>query len=266
MVITRRIFFVVFAAAVIVVSLDSDTRRTMRAFIHESYILVTGDATPRPLERPLFLGQAGLHDCLRGNTPVESDGAYAAFCADLASLVEPAAVAAKAPPLRPADFPARPESVAGAEKAALAPEREPGPQPEPQCRVDAAGIVSTSIDGVWIAREPKPDRETALDGKPSRTTLVPPGCAVQSPADAEVLYAGTFKGYLGIVILDTGRADRLTVAGLGTLDVRRGDRIFRGATIGWMPERAAPALANAAMDGDAVLLYVEGTAAEDPPG
>lgn len=266
MAIARRIFFVVFFAAVIVVFLDSDTRRTMRAVIHEGYTLVTERAAPLPLERPLFLGQAGLHDCLRGNAPVESDGAYAAFCADLASFAGPAVVAAKAPPLHPIDVPARPEREAGAEKVARAPEPEPEPQREPQCRVDATGIVSTRIGGVWIMREPKPDQGPAADGKSNRTVIVPPGCAVQSPADAEVLYAGNFKGYLGIVILDTGRADRLTVAGLGTLDVRRGDRIFRGATIGWTPQRAAPALANAAMDGDAVLLYVEGTPAEDPAG
>ncbi|MEX0838230.1 MAG: hypothetical protein WD034_01745 [Parvibaculum sp.] len=237
---------------------------TARAFIQKGYILVAGRVPPLPLERPLFLAQTGLHDCLRGITPVESDDAYAAFCADLATFAGPAVVAASAPALRPMEAPARPEREAREEEIALAP--APEPLPEPLCLVDATGIVSTRIDGTWIKSAPKRDEGSAPDTESSRIVVVPPRCAVQSPANAEVLYAGNFKGYLGIVILDTGRVERLTVAGLGMIEVRRGDRIARGATIGWTSQRAAPALAEAAASGDAALLYIEGTPATGPAG
>jgi hypothetical protein len=268
MLVARRFFYVIFFATVIativLVLLDNDGRMAARGFIQKGYTLVAGRVPPLPLERPLFLGQTGLHDCLRGTTPVESDEAYAAFCADLATFAGPAVVAASVPPLRPIEVPARPEREILEEKIALAPEIES--KPEPRCFVDTTGIVSTHVGGVWIKSAPQRDQGSAPDEESGRIVAVPRGCAVQSPVDAEVLYAGNFKGYLGIVILDTGRAERLTVAGLGTLEVRRGDRIVRGATIGWTSERAAPALAEAAASDDAALLYIEGTPATGPAG
>jgi septal ring factor EnvC (AmiA/AmiB activator) len=88
---------------------------------------------------------------------------------------------------------------------------------------------------------------------------VPPTCAIKSPASGKVLFAGDFKGYQGVVILslDTGR--RLIVAGLGNLDVRRGEIVRRGATLGTTSATGAPALTAAFRESAAgrSLLYFD---------
>jgi len=131
---------------------------------------------------------------------------------------------------------------------------------EPQCTIDGKGAASRRVDGVWVTSLPKyvGGSRDAKAGEASRIVAVPPRCEVQSPADAKVLYAGTFKGYLGVVILETGKVDRLTVAGLGNVAVARGDTVRRGAALGSTAASSAPALEDTGAAGETTLLYVGG--------
>ena len=250
----RRIFYITLFAAIAFVVLDNDRRTTARTILHDGYAMIAGRAPPLPLKRPLFLAQAGLDDCLRGTAPAATgNDTYAEFCADLASF----ATSVVAP-----DEPV--EETLPAIVVLERPER-----PAPRCRVDASGTARINNDGVWTSSPPRESAGSPPEmrgGKSSRIVLVPRGCDVESPADAKVLYAGPFKGYLGIVILDAGRTERLIVAGLGEIAVQRGDSIARGATIGATSQTTAPALASAETAGEAALLYVEDASGAGPSG
>ena len=291
----RRIFYIMFFAAVAFVALDDDRRVTARTILHDGYAMIAGRAPPLPLERPLFLAQAGLDDCLRGTAIAAGDNdAFAEFCADLASFAAsvvapeepeggatPPAIPALERPERPAprraandetdkdDAGTEGESGDETEKKQYARAPETARPPPPRCRVDASGAARINTDGVWTSSPPRESTGSPPEmrgRKSSRIVLVPQGCDVESPADAKVLYAGPFKGYLGIVILDAGKTERLIVAGLGEIAVQRGDSIARGATIGATSKTTAPALASAETAGEAALLYVEDASGAGPSG
>lgn len=286
----RRSFRILIFSAIALVALDDDARTMTGTLFQDGYFLVAGHPTPIPLERPPFLAVADLHECLRGTGSPVSGGAFAEFCADLASFASPAAVAEETA-----------EPVAVAQRAVLPMQRikQPGrqdknrdgngdkdtmighaaartdtPVPAPsiaeiatvaepaelQCTIDGKGAASLRVDGVWMTSLPKyvGGSHDAKAGETSRIVAVPPRCEVQSPADGKVLYAGTFKGYLGVVILETGKVDRLTVAGLGNVAVARGDTVKRGSALGSTSASSAPALENTGAEGETTLLYVGG--------
>ncbi len=143
-------------------------------------------------------------------------------------------------------------------------------RPAPRCRVDASGTARINNDGVWTSSPPREERRIAARNarrkiEPHRSGAA--GCDVESPADAKVLYAGPFKGYLGIVHSRRRKnCERLIVAGLGEIAVQRGDSIARGATIGATSQTTARRLASAETAGEAALLYVEDASGAGPSG
>ncbi|MBX3489539.1 M23 family metallopeptidase [Parvibaculum sp.] len=176
-----------------------------------------------------------LSDCLRGQEPAHWSPAYQHICADLASFTSPETAVVAEGDAMPVEPPER--DIALAEDDA-----------EPVCAATLPPIAPR------------------VRGKTSQVIVVPHGCAVPSPADGRIRYAGFFKGYLGVVILETGSETRLTIAGLGEIAVQRGDSITRGATIGATSQSTAPALASAETAGEAALLYVEDASGADPSG
>lgn len=243
--VSRRLLQISVLALVALLVLDDNARTTTSGFIQDGYAFVAGTETaPLPLERPPFLGLADLDDCLRGSAQIEGEDAYAAFCADLASFAN------EEDETRAAESPAPSASPAARTIMAL----PASASNESECLVDARGVPARKVDGIWVRA---PVEGTPSDHAPSRLVAVPPSCAVQSPATAEVLYAGFFKGYLGVVIVETAKGKRVTIAGLGRVEVNRGDSIQRGGRIGETSAHLAPALRGAASGkGDAALLYV----------
>lgn len=263
----RRLFGILFVAAVVLVALDDESRGKAGHFLQNGYELAVGRNTPIPLRRPPFLAQAALHDCLRGTSPVAEGTTYAEFCADLASFAN-----TELHDTEVAEGSSDPDASLATEGFTVPLPREKpataraGRRETPaimraaaSCLVDASATTATRVDGIWIKTVPRQiggARAGEESGETGRLFAVPSGCDVQSPAEALVLFAGTFKGYLGVVILDTGNVERLTVAGLGEVSVERGERIARGDIIGSTSQAAAPALASATKDGEAALLYL----------
>lgn len=238
----RRAFQVLAAALVALLALDDNMRVMTGGLIQSGYAFVTGEETaPMPLARPPLLGLADLDDCLRGAARVEGDDAYAAFCADLASLSEETAEEMNEP------------RVAEAALPAPQPNKKQVPDRK-ECLVDALGVPARKVDGIWV----KADRdENLMEGESNRLVAVPASCPVQSPAEGNVLYAGFFKGYSGVVILETVKKKRITIAGLGRVAIERGEKVTLGGEIGTTPDKPAPALAEALNGrGEAALLYV----------
>lgn len=83
------------------------------------------------------------------------------------------------------------------------------------------------------------------------------GAIVTAPADGEILYAGPFRSYGQLLILDAGGGYHVVLAGMNRLTVASGQSVLAGEPIGAMGE-ARVASTSAAQDANATPeLYVE---------
>ena len=115
----------------------------------------------------------------------------------------------------------------------------PGPLPRP----DRAGAGAPPLP--WSAasapyRLPVAGRLVTGFGEVSDTGVrarglsfaVPEGTDVVAPAAGKVAFAGMFRTYRNVVIIDHGGGWTSLIAGLGALRVRVGDRLGQGALVG----------------------------------
>jgi septal ring factor EnvC (AmiA/AmiB activator) len=83
------------------------------------------------------------------------------------------------------------------------------------------------------------------------------GAIVTAPADGDVLYAGPFRSYGQLLILDAGDGYHVVLAGMSRLNVASGQSVLAGEPIGAMGE-ARVASTSASPNGNATPeLYVE---------
>ena len=83
------------------------------------------------------------------------------------------------------------------------------------------------------------------------------GAIVTAPADGKVLFAGAFRSYGQLLILDAGEAYHLVLAGMDRLNVTQGQSVLSGEPVGIMGESR---IASVAFDGNAAaqpVLYIE---------
>jgi murein hydrolase activator len=106
---------------------------------------------------------------------------------------------------------------------------------------------ATSIPAAWLA--PAEGRITANYG--AREGAGPAaqgvrlttraGAQVVSPASGEVAYAGVFRSYGQVLILNLDGGYAVVLTGLGQIDARVGDRVRAGQPVGEMAGAASPA-------------------------
>lgn len=118
----------------------------------------------------------------------------------------------------------------------------PDPAPRPLAPGAAPSLIGTVGWGAADAPYRLPVSGTVVTGlgevssagiSARGLTLAPaPGAAVIAPAGGRVAYAGPFRDFGAIVILDHGDGWTTLITGLAALDVRRGDRVRQGAPIG----------------------------------
>lgn len=83
------------------------------------------------------------------------------------------------------------------------------------------------------------------------------GAIVTSPSDATVLYAGPFRSYGQLLILDAGGGYHVVLAGLGRISVSQGQPVLAGEPVGAMGEtRVASASAIGSVNAQPEL-YIE---------
>lgn len=113
------------------------------------------------------------------------------------------------------------------EEAAPPPVRSTAPPPY---RLPVAGQVVTGLG------------EVSAEGVRSRglTLATWPGAQVVAPTGGRVVYAGRFRRYGNIVILDHGGGWTSLVAGLDRLAVRVGDLLVQGSPLGRAPQGDSP--------------------------
>jgi septal ring factor EnvC (AmiA/AmiB activator) len=83
------------------------------------------------------------------------------------------------------------------------------------------------------------------------------GAIVTSPADGSVLYAGPFRSYGQLLILDAGDGYHIVLAGLGKITVAQGQSVLSGEPVGTMGENRIASAAAKAVESAGPELYIE---------
>ncbi|HVK81535.1 MAG TPA: peptidoglycan DD-metalloendopeptidase family protein, partial [Verrucomicrobiae bacterium] len=119
----------------------------------------------------------------------------------------------------------------------------------PRAAASAAPTPSgpSTIPAAWAA--PVDGRITRnygardADGLASQGVMVrtASGARVVAPANAEIAYAGVFRSYGQVLILNVDGGYALVLTGLETIQARVGETVSAGQTIGQMPSSDTPA-------------------------
>jgi septal ring factor EnvC (AmiA/AmiB activator) len=83
------------------------------------------------------------------------------------------------------------------------------------------------------------------------------GAIVTAPADGNVLYAGPFRSYGQLLILDAGDGYHVVLAGLGRISVSLGQSVLAGEPVGLMGEARVASTVAIDADSSQPELYVE---------
>lgn len=80
---------------------------------------------------------------------------------------------------------------------------------------------------------------------------------VTAPADGWVLYAGPFRAYGNLLILDAGNGYHMVLAGMDRIEVSKGQFVAGGEPVGIMGSIRLAGVTAAATENDSPTLYVE---------
>ncbi|AJY44489.1 murein hydrolase activator EnvC family protein [Martelella endophytica] len=89
------------------------------------------------------------------------------------------------------------------------------------------------------------------------TIAARPGALVTAPADGTVVYAGRFRSYGEMVILNVGDGYHLVMTGMDGLKVHQGDFVFSGEPLADMGATRIASAATLALETDRPTLYIE---------
>ncbi len=120
----------------------------------------------------------------------------------------------------------------------------------------ARGRLAYPVMGMRIRSFGDPDGF----GGESKGLSIATGKAAQivSPADGKVEFAGNFRSYGELLILDVGEGYHILLAGLGEITVQPGHLVRAGEPVGQMGDRAARGtLIGDQLDAGKPILYVE---------
>lgn len=111
---------------------------------------------------------------------------------------------------------------------------EPRPAPEPPAQPGALPVAGTLLRGWGSPGEGGPSRGLSI--------ATPPGARVTAPCAGPVAFAGPFRSYGRLVILDCGGGQHWVLAGLERLDVAMGRHVGAGEPVGVMAREGRPVL------------------------
>ncbi|WP_425373785.1 murein hydrolase activator EnvC family protein [Phyllobacterium salinisoli] len=80
---------------------------------------------------------------------------------------------------------------------------------------------------------------------------------ITSPSDGVVLYAGAFRSYGQLLILDAGGGYHVVLAGMKRIDVSQGQFVLAGEPVGAMGEKLLASAASMDVGNGAPMLYIE---------
>jgi septal ring factor EnvC (AmiA/AmiB activator) len=96
-------------------------------------------------------------------------------------------------------------------------------------------------------------------GHPARgmTLAANPGALVTAPADGHVVFAGQFRSYGQMIILNTGDGYHLVLTGMGEVKTAQGKFVFAGEPLAVMGEKRVASATALALETDRPTLYIE---------
>lgn len=89
------------------------------------------------------------------------------------------------------------------------------------------------------------------------TLATAPGAVVTAPADGWVVYAGPFRSYGQMVILNPGDGYHVVMSGMGRVSVRPGQFVVAGEPLAVMGEKRVASAAALALVTDRPSIYIE---------
>ncbi len=89
------------------------------------------------------------------------------------------------------------------------------------------------------------------------TVETQPGAIVTAPADGVVAYAGPFRSYGELVILDTGQNYHILLAGMDKIYVAQGQFLLSGEPVGTMGSQQIASAASLDIGKSTPMLYIE---------
>lgn len=84
-----------------------------------------------------------------------------------------------------------------------------------------------------------------------------PKATITSPSDGVVLYAGLFRSYGQLLILDAGSGYHIVMAGMGRINVSQGQFVLAGEPVGSMGEQLLASAVTSDIGDSAPTLYIE---------
>ncbi|AQS41809.1 MAG: Peptidase [Candidatus Tokpelaia hoelldobleri] len=89
------------------------------------------------------------------------------------------------------------------------------------------------------------------------TYETPAGAIVTSPVEGIVRYAGAFRSYGQMLIIDAGHDYHLVLAGMGRIDVAQGQILLQGEPVGAMETQLVASTTTLGIGKKAPMLYIE---------
>jgi murein hydrolase activator len=156
------------------------------------------------------------------------------------------------------DIEARAQAVHGAETTRLKPEI---------AFADAKGRVPLPAAGAILKTFGSQDDLGGVERGVSLAT--PAGATVSTPVDGPVLFAGAYRSYGQLLIIDAGGGYYVLLAGLDRINVESGEFVLAGEPVGTMGDGSTRMATAAAVGAARPVLYIElrkdGTAIDPGP-
>jgi septal ring factor EnvC (AmiA/AmiB activator) len=89
------------------------------------------------------------------------------------------------------------------------------------------------------------------------TVATNPETVVTAPADGLVVFAGVFRSYGQMIILDAGDGYHLVLSGMDTINTRQGKFVFAGEPLAVMGAKRVASATALALETDRPTLYIE---------
>ena len=132
---------------------------------------------------------------------------------------------------------------------------------------DAKGQVPLPVAGAILKTFGSADDLGGIERGVSLAT--PAGATVSAPADGAVLFAGAYRSYGQLLIIDAGGGYYLLLAGMNRINVESGEFVLAGEPVGVMGDGSARMATAAAVGAARPVLYIElrkdGTAIDPGP-
>ena len=132
---------------------------------------------------------------------------------------------------------------------------------------DAKGRLPLPAAGAILKTFGSPDDLGGMEHGVSLAT--PVGATVSSPTDGAVLFAGSYRSYGRLLIIDAGGGYYVLLAGLDRINVQSGEFVLAGEPIGVMGDGSVRMATAAAVGAARPVLYIEfrkdGTAIDPGP-